>query len=149
MPTFTLAKAVAAPPATVFEVLTDHRGYSAITAVRSSTLEREGDPPPNGVGAVRVLRAVGPPLREQVEEFVPDRRFVYRMLSGAPVRDYVGTVTLSASGGGTNVTYRVDATPTIPLMGWAVMQVVRLSVKQLFDGVAAEAERRAVSASER
>ena len=70
MPTFTLEKNVAAPPSTVFEVLADHRNYSAINGrIRSSTLEREGEPAPNGVGAIRVLKAIGPPLREEIVEY--------------------------------------------------------------------------------
>ncbi len=95
MRTFTLEKTIAAPPSTVFEVLADHRGYSAISPIRSSTLEREGDPAPNGVGAIRVLKTLGPPLREEIVEFVPGERLVYRLLSGAPLRDHTGTITLT------------------------------------------------------
>ena len=143
MPTFTLEKIVRAPPSTVFEVLTDHRGYSAISPIRSSTLEREGDPVPNGVGAIRVMKTLGPPLREEVMEFVPGERFVYRLLSGAPLRDHVGTVVLTEHTDGTHMSYRIDTTPTIPVIGRAAMPIVRMSVRQLFDGVAKEAERRA------
>ena len=143
MPTFTLEKSVAAPPSTVFEVLADHRNYSAISRIRSSTLEREGSPAPNGVGAIRVLKTVGPPVREEIVEFVPGERLVYKLLSGAPLRDHVGTVTLTERTDGTHVSYRIDTTPTIPFAGVAVMPVVKTAVRQLFDGVATEAERRA------
>jgi uncharacterized protein YndB with AHSA1/START domain len=140
VPSFTLEKTVAAPPSTVFEVLADHRGYSAISPIRSSTLEREGDPPPNGVGAIRVLKTLGPPLREEILEFVPGERLVYRLLSGAPLRDHVGTVTLTERTDGTHVSYRIDTKPKIPVV---VLPVVKTAVRQLFDGVAKEAERRA------
>ena len=143
MPTFTLEKTVAASPSTVFEVLSDHRGYSAISPIRSSTIEREGDPAPNGVGAIRVLKTLGPPIREEVVEYVPGERFAYKLLSGAPLRDHVGTVTLTERTDGTEVSYRIDTTPTIPLIGRGVMPIVKMSVRQLFDGVAKEAERRA------
>ena len=142
MPAFTLEKTIAAPPATVFDVLADHRGYSAISPIRSSTLEREGEPAPNGVGAIRVLKTLGPPLREEIVEFVPGERLVYRLLSGAPLRNHVGTVTLAEHTAGTLASYRIDTTPTIPVVGRAAMPVVRLAVRQLFDGIAAEAERR-------
>ena len=143
MPTFTLEKTIAAPPSTVFEVLADHRGYSAISRVRSSTLEREGEPAPNGVGAIRVLKSFGPPLREEIVEFVPGERLVYRLLSGAPLRDHTGTVTLTEHTTGTHATYTIQTTPTIPVIGRAAMPVVRTAVRQLFDGLATEAERRA------
>ena len=143
MPTFTLEKTVAAPPSTVFEVLADHRGYSAISPIRSSTIEREGEPAPNGVGAIRVLKTLGPPLREEIVEFVPGERLVYKLLSGAPLRDHVGTVVLTERTGGTHASYRIDTTPTIPVIGRAAMPIVKTAVRQLFDGIAKESERRA------
>jgi uncharacterized protein YndB with AHSA1/START domain len=132
----------AAPPQTVFDVLTDHREYAEYTPLRRVELEREGDPPPNGVGAIRVLHAVGPPLREEVVTYEPPTRFAYRLLSGAPVRDHVGTVTLQPDGDGTRVVYALDTTPKVPLAGGAVMAVVRLSIRRLLKGVVDEAEPR-------
>ena len=142
MPSFTLVADVAAPPTVVFDVLTDHRGYAAISRVRSVELEREGEPPPNGLGAVRALRSVGPPLREEVTAYEPPSHFAYRLLSGAPLRDHQGTVDLVESSGGTRVSYRVETTPTLPLIGRLVVAIVRLTVNSLLKGIAREAERR-------
>ena len=143
MASFTLVREVAAPPEAVFDVLVDHRGYADITPMRRSELEREGEPAPNGVGAIRVLHSVGPPLREEVLAYQPPSRFSYRLLSGAPVRDHVGTVQLTPQGEGTKVTYAVRTMPTLPLGGAVVVAVVKLAVKRLLNGIAAEAERRA------
>jgi uncharacterized protein YndB with AHSA1/START domain len=140
---FTYTQDVAAPPDLVFEVLTDHRGYADITPMRRSELEREGDPAPNGVGAIRVLRSVGPPLREEVLTYEPSSRFSYRLVSGAPLRDHVGTVELTPQGSGTKVTYAVRTTPTLPLVGFAVVSVAKLAIKQLLNGIVKESERRA------
>lgn len=145
MASFTFVREVAAPPEVVFDVLTDHRRYAEVTPLRKSVLEREGEPAPNGVGAIRVLSAVGPPLREEVIAYEPPRRFSYRMLSGAPLRDHVGTVGLEPAGEGTRVTYAVRTTPTLPLVGGAVVAVTRQAIKQLLSGVSAEAERRAAA----
>jgi uncharacterized protein YndB with AHSA1/START domain len=145
MASFTLEREVAAPPEVVFDVLTDHRGYAEITPVRRVELETEGEPAPNGVGAIRVLHSVGPPLREEVIGFERPGRFSYRMLSGAPVRDHVGTVSLEPEGAGTKVTYAVRTTPTLPVAGVAVVAVVKLAIKQLLNGVVAESERRATA----
>src|SRR5580704_6775200 len=107
MATFTLRRTIAAPTELVFEVLTDHRGYARLTPLRSSTLEREGDPAPNGVGAIRVLALAGPPIREEVTEYQAPSRFAYKMLSGAPVKSHTGTVELSSSGAAsTNLVWR-------------------------------------------
>ncbi|HYJ22029.1 MAG TPA: SRPBCC family protein, partial [Solirubrobacterales bacterium] len=127
------------------EVLTDHARYSEITPLRKSALEREGEPAPNGVGSIRVLSAVGPPLREETIAYEAPTRFSYTLLSGLPVRDHVGTVELTAEGGGTKVVYAVRTTPTVPLAGGAVVAVVKIGIKQLLGGIAKESERRAAN----
>jgi uncharacterized protein YndB with AHSA1/START domain len=147
MASFTFVREIKAPPEVVFELLTDHRGYSDLTPLRRVDLEREGDPPPNGAGAIRVLHAVGPPLREEVLSYRPPTRFSYRLLSGLPVRNHVGTVELVPHGVGTQVVYAVRTHPTVPVVGGAVVAGVRQGIKQLLNGVAAEAERRAAAAA--
>lgn len=146
MASFTFTREIAAPPETVFGVLTDHRRYSELTPLRKSELEREGEPAPNGLGAIRKLSAIGPPLREEVIAYEPDGRFSYKLLSGLPVRDHVGTVELTASGAGTKMVYAVRTHPTVPVVGAVVVAVVKQAVKGLVDGVVKESERRAVAA---
>lgn len=147
MASFTLVREAAAAPEVVFDVFTDHRRYAEITPMRRSVLEREGEPAPNGVGAIRALHSVGPPLREEVIAYEPPRRFAYRVLSGVPVRDHVGTVELTPTEGGTRVVYAIRTTPTVPLVGRAIVAVSRLAVQRLLDDVVAAAERRATVGS--
>jgi uncharacterized protein YndB with AHSA1/START domain len=141
MAEFTLQTVINAPIDIVFDVITDHRGYPQFTPLRSVTLEREGDPAPNGVGAVRALHAVGPPIREEVTEYVKPNRFVYKALSGIPVRDHVGTVDLLQEAGGTRITYHVTTTPTVPrVLAPVVVGVTRLAITQLFNGAKKRSE---------
>jgi uncharacterized protein YndB with AHSA1/START domain len=142
MARFLISSFSQAPPETVFDVLTDHRGYVKLTPLRSAELEREGEPSPNGVGAIRVLRAPGIRIREEVLEFERPTRFVYRLLSGLPVRDHQGTVSLVAEGGGTRITYEVETTPTIPLAGFAVVGGIRTGIGRLVKAVVKESQRR-------
>jgi uncharacterized protein YndB with AHSA1/START domain len=142
---FTLVREVDAPPEVVFDVLTDHRRYAEMSRLRKSELEREGEPAPNGVGAVRVLSAVGPPIREEVVVYERPSRFSYKVLSGLPVRDHVGTVSLDPSEGGTHVTYALKAIPTVPFAGKVVMLALKRGVTELLNGVVSEAERRAAA----
>jgi uncharacterized protein YndB with AHSA1/START domain len=146
MASFTIERQIAAPPQTVFDVLTDHRGYAAVTPVRKSVLEREGDPAPNGVGAIRVLSAVGPPLREEVIAYQSPTRFSYKLLSGAPLRDHVGTVELIPEGSGTKMVYALRTTPTVPVAGPVVVGVVKQAIGSLVRGISKESERRAANA---
>jgi uncharacterized protein YndB with AHSA1/START domain len=144
MASFTYERMVAAPPETIFAVLTDHQRYASITPLRGSVLERQGEPAPDGVGAIRVLSSVGPPLREEVIAYEPPVRFAYKLLSGAPLRDHVGTVEMTAGADGrTRVVYAVRTTPTLPLVGPLVVGVSKLAIRSLFNGIVKESERRA------
>jgi uncharacterized protein YndB with AHSA1/START domain len=142
---FTFTREIAAPAETVFEVLTDHRRYAEMTPLRKSELEREGEPAPDGLGAIRRLSAVGPPLREEVIAYAPDERFSYKLLSGLPVRDHVGTVKLTAAGSGTEMIYAVRTQPTVPVVGPVIVAMVKQGVKGLVDGIVKESERRAAA----
>ncbi|HET8815517.1 MAG TPA: SRPBCC family protein [Solirubrobacterales bacterium] len=145
MASFTYVRQVAAPPEIVFDVLTDHRRYDEITSLRKAELEREGESAPNGVGAIRRLTVAGPPMREEVLTYDRPRRFSYKVLSGLPVRDHVGTVELEPSDGGTKVTYAVKTTPTVPFVGAVVVAFMKQGIKTLLGGVAKESERRAAN----
>jgi len=71
----------AAPLETAWSVLADQAGMAA-WAPGKVTLERAGDPPPNGAGAIRVVSR--PPLRvrEEVTAVEAPVRLAYRLLSG-------------------------------------------------------------------
>ena len=84
-------------------------------------------------------------MREEVLTYVPPSRFSYKVLSGLPVRNHIGTVELSEHGDGTQIVYAIRTHPTVPVVGRAVVAGVRQGVKQLLNGVAAEAERRAAA----
>lgn len=145
MASFRYVRQVAAPPETVFDVLTDHRRYPEITSLRKASLEREGEPAPNGVGAIRVLTLAGPPMREEVLTYERPYRFSYKVLSGLPVRDHIGTVELQPNDGGTEIAYAVKTTPTVPLAGSVVVAFMKQGIKTLLSGVAKESERRAAN----
>ena len=146
MASFRYVRQADAPPETVFDVLTDHRRYNEITPLRKAELEREGEPAPNGVGAVRVLTVAGPPMREEVIAYDRPNRFSYKILSGLPVRDHVGTVELKAANGGTEITYAVKTTPTPALIGPVFMLGLKKAIRDLIGGVTKESERRAADA---
>jgi uncharacterized protein YndB with AHSA1/START domain len=141
MASFTFISVIKAPIETVFDVLTDHRKYPGFTPLRAVELEQEGVPAPNGVGAIRALHLIGPPIREQVTEYDRPTRFVYKLLSGAPVRDHVGTVELASEGDATRMVYRVDTVPKLPaILHPPVVLVARLMIGQLPSGIAKRAE---------
>jgi uncharacterized protein YndB with AHSA1/START domain len=143
MATFTITRTISAPVDTVFDVLTDHRNYSRITPLRSSTLEREGTDDPNGVGAIRALGLAGPPVREEVTAFERPTLLVYKALSGVPAKSHVGTVRLTPEGNSTRLVWDVDSTPKVPLPDAVWIAALRPVIGTLLRGVTKESERRA------
>jgi uncharacterized protein YndB with AHSA1/START domain len=138
---FTLTRTTTAPIETVFDSLTNHRGIAdCVWAVRRSTLDREGVPAPNGVGAVRRIEAVGPTIVEEIIDYQRPTRYAYKMLSGAPVRDHVGTVELREAGTGTEVSWHLRSTPTIPGSGWLLSAVLHRVIGELLKGAVNAAE---------
>jgi uncharacterized protein YndB with AHSA1/START domain len=137
---FTIERDIAAPVETVFANLTDHRAYASMTPLRKSELEREGTPAPNGVGAVRKLSLLGPPLREEVTAYDAPKHFAYTMLSGLPVRNHVGEVRLEPTGAGTRLTYRVTSHSTVKGGDVVLAAILKQAIGGLVGGVAKASE---------
>ena len=75
----------------------------------STTREREGDPPPDGVGALRKLKRFPVTNVEEVTIFEPSTRLGYRLVKGLPLRNYNAEVKLAdAPEGGTRITWRAE-----------------------------------------
>jgi uncharacterized protein YndB with AHSA1/START domain len=138
---FTLTRTTTAPIETVFDSLTNHRAIADdVWAVRRSTLDREGVPAPNGVGAIRRIEAVGPPIVEEIIDYQRPTRYAYKMLSGAPVRDHVGTVELREAGAGTEVSWHLRSTPKIPGLNRLLSVVLKRVIGELLKGAVKAAE---------
>jgi len=139
---FVIRRIVDAKPETVFDVFTDHRGYAdLVRIIRSSELEREGQPAPNGVGAIRRLHMPGATVREQVTAYDRPASYSYKMLDGAPLHDYASTVTFTSTNGGTAVAYSVSEEPAVPAGKHIVDDVVKKFIRTFVDKASAQAER--------
>ena len=132
-----------APPDVVFAVLADGSRWHewAGPLVPRSSWEREGDPPPGGVGAVRRLGLWPFVGREEVVEHVPPVRHSYVVLSGIPVDDYRADVELTPDGAGTTIAWRGAFSPRLPRTGRLLERVLRAIVGGLARRLAAEAAR--------
>ena len=134
---------VQAPAAVIWGPLADSRGWPAWSPNDAAELVQEGDPAPDGVGAIRVFRTGPIKVREEIVAFEPERRVVYRLLSGLPVRDYTGEVTLTPSAEDPAVTVLVwESTwrPRYPLTGWALRLGFQRIVQQWGGALARHAE---------
>jgi uncharacterized protein YndB with AHSA1/START domain len=129
--TYTFTHDVPVPPSVVWGVLADHAGMVRWTPLRKVEMEAGGTPDANGVGAVRALHLVGPPIREEVTAFEPDHRLGYRLLSGLPARDYTGEVTLEPSGTGTHIRWTIAFSPRLPGAQFPISAGIRSAAKAL------------------
>ncbi len=119
MSRYTFTHTVSADPERVWAEVADHEGMRSWTPnwapLPKVTLESEGAPERNGVGAVRrIVMAPGPPIRERVTAFERPTRLTYEALSGVPARNYTGDITLTPSGSGTRIAWTIAFDPAFP-----------------------------------
>jgi len=122
--------------AAVFALLADGNTWPQWTSIQSFELERAGDPPPEGVGAIRIYRRGRTTGRDQIEKLVPDRHFGYEGLSGLPVRDYHGTVDLEPTPTGSIIRWRSSFLPKVPVTGRMLERGIRGFVAECANGLA-------------
>lgn len=94
----------------VWATLSNHTGMSTWSPGISVTMERGGDSDYNGVGAIRRVAGPGQVIREEITEFNPPHKLAYRALSGIPLRDYHGEVTIQPRNGvpGSLITWQLS-----------------------------------------
>lgn len=135
-----------APVDVVWSVLADARGWHTWTRMKRSELETEGDPAPDGVGALRAFSTGPITSRERVTAFDPPHRLTYALESGLPVADYRAEVTLAPDGTGTSITWRSSfAKATWPGAARPLRAFLHFAVRDIARRLAAESTRRAAS----
>lgn len=141
---FTRTRISTAPIEAVFDVMTDHRRFADCSGMfRRSTIDQEGTPAPNGLGAIRRLTSYGTTFVEEIIDYQPPTRWAYELLSGAPTRDHVGTIELRQTDTGTWASWHLQTTLKIPGLGWLVRPAARWFIDQLLKDALTAAERRA------
>lgn len=101
----------------------------------------------DGAGTVRLVQIGGQRVREEIVAVEPGRRVTYRLLAGAPVRDYVGNIVVEPEGSGSRLTWEVELTPLVPGTGWLLSLVSKRVVARVLDIL--EKRARALAAAER
>jgi Polyketide cyclase / dehydrase and lipid transport len=132
-----------APREVVWGILADGGSWSAWGPWTKSELEREGAPPPGGLGSIKRLSRGRLTLREEVTEFEAPSRYGYRLLSGLPVRNYRAHVTLSEAADGTDIQWHSEFEGRLPGTGWLVRRSLQRAVNDVASRLAHEAQRRA------
>ncbi len=130
-----------AAPEVVFGLLADGTTWPTWSPIESFELERPGDPPPEGPGAIRLFRRGRTTGHDELLAVEPPRLIRYASESGLPVRDYVGEIVLEpAAGGGTTIDWHSSFFPTSPPgTGWLVERGIARFLRQCARGLASHA----------
>jgi len=127
-----VVRRIAGSPEAVWAVYTDHAGWAEWGGIGTARVEREGRPPPNGAGCVRVLGPGRFAAHEEIVDFEPPKRMTYRIVKGGiPIRDHFGEVLFEPDGDGTRIVWRCRFASKIPGLG----PLFRVAVARLFRGV--------------
>jgi ribosome-associated toxin RatA of RatAB toxin-antitoxin module len=136
----------AAPPALVWEVLTDYEHIPAfVRAVRQSTVESRSG---TQLRMQQVARAGAFAFRKTVRVTLdvreePRVRIQFVDVLGRDFRSYAGSWSLTADSSATEVRYALALAPRAGVPGWLGRSVIRHSTVELLEDVRAEIERRA------
>lgn len=131
-----------APREQVFRLLADATSWPrwAGPLIVRGWWEREGQPPPGGVGAIRRLGFGAASSREEIVAYDPPASLGYRILSGLPVRDYLATVRLTPEGDGTRIDWSGQFRPLVPGTGGLLRAFLVAMLGRFARGLAAAAE---------
>lgn len=134
MTTFTITRKLALSSEKVWATVSDFT--SAPSPEITIDVEEKGDPEANGIGAIRNIKIKGVPgVVERLEAVDAPNSITYRMLSGAPVKEYLGTVNVVALDGATLINWDVKLIPKIPGIGWIFAMVIKKAINRYIDAI--------------
>jgi uncharacterized protein YndB with AHSA1/START domain len=113
-----VTRTIPAAPEAVFDRLADHANYERFRPIHASRLLREGEPAPNGVGAVREIKVRPLTFEEEITAYERPTRLDYLIVKlNVPFEHHGGTIRLSPNSDGTHVDWRSSYTVPTPLVG--------------------------------
>jgi uncharacterized protein YndB with AHSA1/START domain len=118
MTTVQTERTIAAPIEQVFDLLTDHANYKQFPGLTGSELVKEGEPEPNGTGALRKVSAGPIRFEEEITAFERPARMDYLIRKvNMPLDHEGGTMLFESRDGATHVTWRSTFEFTTPGVG--------------------------------
>jgi uncharacterized protein YndB with AHSA1/START domain len=113
-----VTRTIPAPAEAVFDRLADHANYDRFRPINDSELLRQGDPPPNGVGAVRRIKVRPLTFDEEVTAYERPSRLDYLITKlNVPFEHHGGSIRLTPDGDATQVDWRSSFTVPTPVIG--------------------------------
>ena len=142
---FEVNRTSSAPPAVLFRLETDGARWSewAGPMIVRSSWERQGDPAPGGIGAIRKVGLWPMLMREETIEYEQDRRHVYAFADGkGPAKDYRAEVVFTPNAaGGTDLRWTGSFTEGLPGTGPVMLAIMRNAIQDVSKRLVKAAER--------
>jgi uncharacterized protein YndB with AHSA1/START domain len=130
---------IPASPVAVWKVLEDHAGYAKWAGFHEAVVRQPGDPPPNGLGAIRVLRRSGVAIEEEITAYEPPRRLEYSLTAGLPVRDHRAEILREPTASGTALVWRTRFRPLVPGTGSLLRRLLERSLRTMVQALVRQA----------
>jgi uncharacterized protein YndB with AHSA1/START domain len=141
MKTIHVTRTIAAPPEPIFDLLADHANYDRFRAINGSELIREGEPPPNGLGALRRIKVRPVTFEEEITHFDRPSRLDYLIVKlNVPFEHEGGSIRLAPEDGVTRVDWRSSYRVPTPLIGGLQEGVWQLLLNRGFRRVLEDVE---------
>ena len=135
-----------AQPETVYEVLINVTEWNQwVPGIKQALLERNGDPPPYGPGAIRKLGRSGLFVREEILAAEPPHHHSYAIISGLPVKDHLADIELHPDANATRIEWRATFNVKIRGTGPLLERFFRRVIGRTARALAREAENRETS----
>ncbi len=113
-----VTREIPAPPEAVFDLLADHANYERFRPIHGSELVREGEPPPNGLGALRRIKVRPLTFEEEITAYERPSRLDYLIVKlNVPFEHHGGSIRLASEVGSTHVDWRSSFTVPLPVIG--------------------------------
>jgi uncharacterized protein YndB with AHSA1/START domain len=142
MRSLTVTRTIPAPPEAVFDLLADHAGYGRFRGIGSAELLREGEPPPNGVGALRRVRSGLLRFEEEITAFERPALLGYLIIRvNAPLEHEGGEIHLHEQDGATRAEWSTAFRVPTRLLGGVQERVWALILRRGFRRVLEDVER--------
>jgi hypothetical protein len=143
---FEVRRTSSAPAATLFQLEADGSRWSdwAKPIVFQSSWERQGNPAPDGIGAVRRVGTWPIFMREKTVEYEQDRRHVYEVIGPrSPAKKYRAEATFTPNAaGGTDLVWSGSFTEGVRGTGPIMRAVMGGAIKFLSAQLVKAAERK-------
>ena len=131
MAAITIERTINVPHEKVWAVVEDFTGSPGPPIM--VVLEKGGNLKLNGAGTVRTITIGKNTARERLESMEPPHRFTYSMISGAPVKDYLGRAEFKPDGGSTAIKWTATFTPKFPGTGWMIGRKIKKVINSFID----------------